>query len=146
KTLEELLLLPPEQRDKCVPLLLKHSKRFEGESEYCWIIERLEPHFTPHQKLIDPVLRAGLKSEYVFAPSSVLELLEKIGPPAADLVPDVLAYIGRQRAFSAEQPHLVHIEPEGKTAIPGLIRLLRSRKDEVRYSAARELAAYGPRA
>jgi len=141
--LRGLVNLPPKLRGKWIPLMLDHLKRFRNNSEWSWIIECLAPHFRQHRKCIEPALRAGLKSDYAFGPHSVMDALREIGPAAAALVPDVLAYIGRQRAFTNEEPHLIHIDPKGKKAIPGLIRLLRHRKETVRVQAADELAAYG---
>jgi len=144
-----LLNLPPAERSQWVPLLLKHFHgRFseDGNSEGTWIIECLPPHFTSHREQIVPVLRAGLKSDHSVIPNSVLEVLHQLGPVAAELVPDVLEYIGRQASFTNEEPHLIHIDPEGKQAIHGLIRLIDSAEKTVRYQAVCELEAYGPRA
>jgi HEAT repeat protein len=140
-----LTSLPPESRAKQVPLLLDHLQRFEGESEWCEIIKCLPPHFARYRRRIESALRGGLKKRHVRR-RSILEIFPQIGPAAAALVPDVLAYIGRQEAFTNEEPHLIHLDPEGKEAIPGLIRLLRHRKETVRYQAASELEAYGARA
>ena len=57
-----------------------------------------------------------------------------------------VAYIGRQSAFTGEEPHLVHLDPDGTKAVPGLIRLLRHPEAPVRYQAATELGAFGARA
>jgi hypothetical protein len=144
-----LINLPPAERGPWVPLLLKHFHgRFskDGNSEGVWIIECLLPHFTSHRKQIVSVLQAGLKSDHAFIPRSVLEVLHQLGPVAAELVPDVLEHIGRQKAYTNEEPHLIHIDPEGTVAIPGLIRLLGNNKATVRYQAAVELEAYGARA
>jgi hypothetical protein len=75
-----------------------------------------------------------------------LDVLKQLGPTAAEMVPDVLAYVGRQKAFTNEEPHLVHIDPEGIQAVPGLICLLDSAQETVRYQVVCELEAYGPRA
>jgi HEAT repeat protein len=73
-----------------------------------------------------------------------MDLLPKLGPRAAALVPDLLAYVGRQESFTNESPHLIHLDPQGRKAIPGLIALLSDPKETVRNQAASELAAYGP--
>jgi hypothetical protein len=147
--LRVLINLPPAERGKWVPLLLKHfDGRFSqnGNSEGTWIIECLAPHFSSHREQIVPVLQAGLKSEHSFIPHSVLAVLHQLGPMIAELVPEVLEYIGRQRSFTNEEPHLFHLDPEGKQAIPGLIRLLDNPQETARYQAVCELEAYGPRA
>jgi hypothetical protein len=148
--LRVLVNLPPEDRSEWVPLLLKHLPgRFSENSEGTWIIECLPPHFQEHRDRIVPVLRAGLesdKSDNPFLSSSVLDVLHEVGSAATEMVPDVLAYISRQQAFTGEEPHLIHIDPEGAQAIPGLIGLLDSAKKTVRYQAVCELEAYGPRA
>jgi Leucine-rich repeat (LRR) protein len=145
--LRALVNLPPRQRNVWVPTLLKHvNGRFSrgGNSEGVWIIECLAPHFARHRRRITPVLRAGLKSKHAFIPRSVLQVLRQIGRKAAGFVPDVLGYIARQKAYTNEEPHLIHIDPKGKHAIRGLIHLLGSRRDTARYQAICELEAYGP--
>jgi hypothetical protein len=144
--LRELVNLPPESRDEWIPVLLDHLGRFSNNSEWCWIIDCLPPHFQRHRERIEPALRKGLKEEYAFAALSVLECLHQLGPAGAALLPDVLAYIGRQGAFTNEEPHLIHLDPTGEVAIPGLIRLLGSRQETVRYQVVSELEAYGSRA
>ena len=141
-----LIHLPPPLRDKWIPTLLDRLSRFRNNSEWCWIVECLPPHFAKRRERIVPVFRTGLRSKYTFAPHSVLGCLRQLGPAASALVPDVLAYIGRQPAFTNEVPHLIHLDPKGKKAVPGLIRLLRHRKETVRYQAVCELEAYGARA
>ncbi len=138
--------LPPKARDKWVPAFLDRLKRFRNNSEWSWIVECLAPHFIRYRKRIEPVLRSGLKSDYPFAPRSVFVVLHQIGPTGASMIPDVLAYIARQSAFTDQEPHLIHLDPEGLTAVPELIRLLRHKSEPVRYQAASELGAYGPRA
>jgi hypothetical protein len=140
----ELVKLPARSRARWVPLLLRHAHRFRDNSEWWWIIESLPPHYARHRKQIESELRKGLKSEY--DSHCVFEFLHQAGPAASAMVPDVLAYISRQDAITNEEPHLVHIDPQGKKAIPGLIRLLRSQKETVRFQVASELEAYGQRA
>jgi hypothetical protein len=147
--LQVLLNLPLTERSQWVPVLLDQFRnRFfkEGNSEGIWIIESLVPHFSSHRDQIVPVLRAGLQSQDALLPESILGVLHQLGPAAADFVPDVLQYIGRQASFTNEEPHLIHIDPDGKEAISGLLRLLESAEETVRYQAVCELEAYGPRA
>jgi hypothetical protein len=147
--LQVLLNLDPAERERWIPDLLKRVRGRLSRancSEGPWIIERVVPHFTRHRKQIVPVLREGLKSKHTFTPRAVLSVLHELGSTAAALVPDVLAYISRQRAFTNEEAHLIRIDPHGTRAVPGLIRLLASPKETVRYQAACELEAYGPRA
>jgi hypothetical protein len=147
--LQVLINLPEAERSQWVPALLKHFHgRFseDGNSEGIWIIECLTPHYSSHRKQIVPVLRAGLKRDDGFLAEAILKVLHQLGPAADEFVPDVLEYIGRQASFTNEEPHLLHVDPDGKRAIPGLIRLLDSAEEPVRYQAACELEAYGPRA
>jgi WD40 repeat protein len=141
-----LLGLPPRKRDAWIPTLLDHLRRFANNSEWSWIIECLPAHYRNHWERINRALRGGLESSHALGPYSAFEVLHQLGTRASALVPDVLAYIGRQKAFTNEEPHLIHLDPTGKEAIPGLIRLLRTKSQTVRSQAAGELAAYGPRA
>jgi hypothetical protein len=141
-----LIGLPPRKRDAWIPTLLDHLERFENNSEWSWIIECLPAHYRNHRERINQALRSGLESSYAFGPYSVFEVLHQLGTRASALVPDVLAYIGRQQAFTNEEPHLIPLDPRGKEAVPGLIQLLREKSETVRSQAAGELAAYGPRA
>jgi hypothetical protein len=144
--LRGLVGLPAAQRSKWVPLLLDRLKRFRNNSEWCWIVECLPPHFARYRERIEPVFRRGLKSSDGFATACVLGCLRQLGPAAAAFIRDVLAYISRQRFFTSEEPHLVHLDPDGLLAVPGLIPLLRHPEETVRYQAATELGAYGARA
>jgi hypothetical protein len=146
--LRVLINLPPEKRGPWVPLLVKQfHRRFTEHSEAVWIIESLGAHLTSHRKLVAPVLRDALKrGGDSFLPGSVLDVLRQLGPAAGELVPDVLEYIGRQKAYTNQEPHLIHMDPNGTAAIPGLIELLGHTKSTVRYQAAGELEAYGTRA
>src|SRR5262249_7690649 len=92
------------------------------------------------------VLRACLKSEDAFVPTFVLEFLCRLGPAASEFVPDILEFIGRQNAYSNQEPYLIHVDPEGTASIPGLTELLRNKSSCVNYQAATELEAYGTRA
>jgi hypothetical protein len=144
--LQGLIGLPTRKRDAWIPTLLDHLERFEDNSEWSWIIKCLPAHYRNHRERINQALRSGLESSYAFGPYFVFEVLHRLGTRASALVPDVLAYIGRQKAFTSEEPHLIHLDPRGKEAIPGLIQLLRDKRETVRSQAAGELAAYGPRA
>jgi hypothetical protein len=141
-----LIGLPPKKRDAWIPTLLDHLERFENNSEWSWIIECLPAHYRNHRERINRALRGGLESSYAFGPDSVFAVLHQLGTKASALVPDVLAYIARQRAFTSEEPHLIHLDPRGQVAIPGLVELLHDKRETVRSQAAGELAAYGPRA
>ena len=139
--------LPPNDRDRWVPLLLEQLQgRFSKDDEATWIIECLAPHFDRHRKQMIPVLRTALNSEERGIPTSVLEMLCRVGPVAAELVPDVLALLNRKKAYTNQDPYLVHIDPEGAVAIPGLIHLLADENEYANYQAASELEAYGSRA
>jgi hypothetical protein len=142
--LRGLVELPPRERARWVRRMLDRLNWFKNNSEWSWIVECLAPHFAQHRARIEKVLRAGLTSTYAFGPHSTFICLHQLGPRATALIPDVLAYIGRQSAFTSEEPHLIHLDPGGATAIPGLIRLLGHAEETVRYQAADELAAYGP--
>jgi hypothetical protein len=144
--LKGLIRLPPRKRDAWIPTLLDHLERFEKNSEWSWIIECLPAHYRNHRERINQALRSGLESSYAFGACSVFEVLHQLGTRASALVPDVLAYISRQKASTNQEPHLIHLDPRGKEAVPGLIQLLREKRETVRSQAAGELAAYGPRA
>jgi hypothetical protein len=73
EALAGLVNLPPKQRDKWVPAMLDHLKRFEKNSEWSWIIECLPPHYRRHRTRSERALKAGLKSSYAFGPRSVME-------------------------------------------------------------------------
>lgn len=141
-----ILSLSPAARDPLVPQLIRLMRdRFANNSESVWIMACLPDHLGTHRKQILAAIRDGLSSDYPFMPRTIFDFLPKLGEnDKRALVPDILAYIGRQRAFTDQEPHLIHLDPTGTLAIPALIEHLISDNRYARYQAAGELAAYGP--
>ena len=133
--------LPADLRSEWIPALLDNLHRFENSDHSC-IIRCLAAHYDEHRERVEQVLRAELKSKERLGSYYAFEVLHKLGPKASSMVPAILEYISREKAFCGQDVFLNEIDPEGTVAIPGLIKLINSRKDTVRSKALWTLATY----
>ncbi|WP_439620431.1 hypothetical protein [Gemmata sp.] len=145
--LSVILNLPTTDRDPFIPALIKLMEgKFSGNSEASWIMSRLTDHLETHGKIITAAVRNALASHDKFAKLArdFFAALPVIGERGKVFIQDVLAYIGRESVITHYKPRLIHIDPNGGTAIPALIGLVHSDSLYVRISAIDELGAYGP--
>jgi HEAT repeat protein len=140
--------IPPARCPAVVPALLDLVRDKKSNFDLRVEAVRLLPsHATRFGDQIIAVLRDLLKEKKSPLRVAVAEALAAIGPRARSAVPDLLEVLRQESDFySAAGALCCRLEPEGATAIPGLIPLLADRKPNARSNAISELAGYGLRA
>lgn len=139
--------LAPEQREPALPAVLKRledSKLHEDVAPP--LLHLLPAHMPRFGPTVLGRLRAYLKSTEFWVVDAVESALQEIGPVARPLLPDLLGLL-RAGANELNYPLLFEaVEPDGATAVPAVLGMLRNGKPIVKVNALQVLARYGPRA
>jgi HEAT repeat protein len=146
--LEALKEIPVDQRGAAVPDLLKVLMKGKLDEDPAYdAIQSLVGLPERHDKAILEYLRGALRTEkrwYVLW--SMEEVIKEMGPRACPLTGDLLNNLKTWVIYWDCEELFIKIDPEGKTAIPGLTALLGDRKAAVRGNALQALGSYGGRA
>jgi HEAT repeat protein len=139
--------LAPEQREPALPAVLKRLEDPKLHEDVAPPLLFLLPAHVKHSgPAVLGCLRAHLKSTEFWAVDAVESALAEIGPAARPLLPDLLGQL-RAGPNDWNYPHLfAAVEPDGATAVPAVLEMLRNGKPIVKVNALQVLARYGPRA
>ncbi len=144
---DALSALPPDVRETAIPTLLERAADSKSNKHVVYsIVGMLPAHMSRFGDKILELMHSLFKGKNDFVRSGVLYALSAIGPAARKLLPEVLESIKAGRGGMNLSELFAKIEPEGTTAIPTLIELLKERKAQVRADALEGLEGYGPKA
>ncbi len=142
--------MEPTLREPAMPTVLELLEKPKlDETLRGGLLHLLPGHLATHGDRILSILRKEFASKNHYRRSTVLNVLCEIGPPAADLVPDVVEGMSSGGGYYnyLQYPNcLTKLDPEGVQAVPGLIKLLDDKKHEVRWRAVCTLQTYGLKA
>jgi HEAT repeat protein len=142
-----LVLLPPDNREPLIPHVLDLLGRRQFLKEIARpAAELLLAHTGRYAERIVQSFCGLLGHEDWSVRHAAWEAVQKIGPAAGPLLPDLLRALCDSEYNPSFPNVFAAIDPEGARTVPALIGLLEEPREHVKYEALRALAAYGPTA
>jgi HEAT repeat protein len=145
-----LARLTPKEREDSLPALFNVLAKAKGKDSALRssIIAILPDHMDRHGEAILDLLADAMKENDWRVAHVVSEALQRIGLAAKPLLPDLIAACKSAGGYyyHANRSVMAAIDPDGKTAIPELVKLLSDRKPALRTAALELLGPYGKKA
>jgi HEAT repeat protein len=147
EALRSLSHLPPEKREPLIPHVLDLLGRPSLLKEIAYPAAQLLPdHVGRYGERIVQSLRGLPGHEDWHVRYAGWEAVQKIGPAAGPLLPDLLRALREHGGRASRPAAFAAIDPEGTRAVPALVPLLTGAGAQVRCQALQALGAFGPKA